>query len=96
MRISNFEKDSIIKNAKNIFGNGVEVFLFGSRIDDNLKGGDIDLYIKTDIKNNLYQKKNDFIIAVEDEIGEQKIDVIIAKDATKEIEKEAIKNGILL
>jgi predicted nucleotidyltransferase len=96
MRISNFERNSIIKNAKKIFGRDVEIFLFGSRIDDNKKGGDIDLYVKTNIKDNLHQKKFDFIIALEDEIGEQKIDVIIAKDSTREIEKEAIKNGIIL
>lgn len=96
MRISNFERNSIIKNAKKIFGRDVEIFLFGSRIDDNKKGGDIDLYVKTNIKDDLHQKKFDFIIALEDEIGEQKIDVIIAKDSTREIEKEAIKNGIVL
>jgi predicted nucleotidyltransferase len=96
MRISNFERNSIIKNAKKIFGRDVEIFLFGSRIDDNKKGGDIDLYVKTNIKDNLHQKKFNFIIALEDEIGEQKIDVIIAKDSTREIEKEAIKNGIIL
>ena len=96
MRLSDLEKKSIVKTAKIFFGDDVKIFLFGSRVDDNKKGGDIDLYVKTKIKNDLNHKKLDFIIAIEDEIGRQKIDVVIAKDSTREIEKEAIKYGILL
>jgi predicted nucleotidyltransferase len=96
MRLSDLEKKSIVKTAKIFFGDDVKIFLFGSRVDDNKKGGDIDLYVKTKIKNDLNHKKLDFIIALEDEIGRQKIDVVIAKDSTREIEKEAIKYGILL
>ena len=96
MRLSDLEKKSIVKTAKIFFGDDVKIFLFGSRVDDNKKGGDIDLYVKTKIKNDLNHKKLDFIIALEDEIGRQKIDVVIAKDSSREIEKEAIKYGILL
>ena len=96
MRLSDLEKKSIVKTAKIFFGDDVKIFLFGSRVDDNKKGCDIDLYVKTKIKNDLNHKKLDFIIALEDEIGRQKIDVVIAKDSNREIEKEAIKYGILL
>jgi len=46
VRLSQFEIDSIIKSFQEIFEKGV-IYLFGSRVDDNLKGGDIDLYIIT-------------------------------------------------
>jgi predicted nucleotidyltransferase len=96
MRLKDFEVNSIKKNSQAIFGKNTEVFLFGSRVDDNKKGGDIDLYIKTAAKEDLLNKKIRFITLLEEEIGEQKIDVIIASDQKREIEQEAIKNGIKL
>ena len=45
MRLSTYEVDAIKDTFKDIFQNG-DIYLFGSRIDDDKKGGDIDLYIK--------------------------------------------------
>jgi predicted nucleotidyltransferase len=44
MRLSNKYKEVIKKYFFNIFEKG-EIYLFGSRVDDNKKGGDIDLYL---------------------------------------------------
>ncbi|MCG2746192.1 MAG: nucleotidyltransferase domain-containing protein [Desulfobulbaceae bacterium] len=46
MRLCNLEKESIIKAVKSIDPDS-RIYLFGSRIDDNRKGGDIDLLIIT-------------------------------------------------
>lgn len=43
MRLLNYEIDSIKKTFFEIFENG-NIYLFGSRVDDSLKGGDIDLF----------------------------------------------------
>jgi len=96
MRLSLFEISTIQHNAQNIFGNEVKVYLFGSRVDDNKKGGDIDLYLVPENTDNLYEKKIKFLSALDMTLGEQKIDVVIAKDKTRPIEKEAIEKGIEL
>lgn len=84
------------QNAKNIFGDAAKVYLFGSRVDDSKKGGDIDLYVISENQDNLYEKKIKFLSALDMTLGEQKIDVVIAKDKNRPIEKEAIAKGIEL
>ena len=98
MRLSTYEIDAIKDTFKDIFQNG-DVYLFGSRVDDNKKGGDIDLYIKLpsplQIKE-MMAKKNKFRLRLEDKIGQQKIDIVISKDITRLIEQEALQKGIKL
>lgn len=55
------------------------LWLFGSRVDLEKKGGDIDLYIETHIENmeSAIKKKINFIWDLEQIIGEQKIDVVL-------------------
>ncbi|QEP43559.1 hypothetical protein D5085_10775 [Ectothiorhodospiraceae bacterium BW-2] len=52
------------------------VRLFGSRLDDSKRGGDIDLLIETDISqpDELVKAKNRFLAQLYRELGEQKID----------------------
>lgn len=91
------EQITLIKQkAISIFGENVKVILFGSRVDDTKKGGDIDLYIQPFDKNNLWQKKIDFLVQLKLSLGDQKIDVVIAQDSSRLIEEEALKKGIEL
>ena len=53
MRLSRHMFDQIKKSFSEIFHDG-SIYLFGSRVDDNLKGGDIDLYIETEDKRDLF------------------------------------------
>jgi len=70
-----------------------KVILFGSRVNDNAKGGDIDLYIDEDlnveeiaiIKAKLIKK-----------IGDRKIDIISKRYANELILKEIQKKGIVI
>jgi len=99
MRISDKDKQAIINMTHQCFDADAEVYLFGSRVDDSKKGGDIDLYIVPNHKNStqqLFDKKIKFLVALSLVVGEQKIDVIIAKDKNRLIEKEAIRTGIKL
>jgi predicted nucleotidyltransferase len=73
------EKDilEIKRFAKIFFGNDAKVYLFGSRINDKKRGGDIDLYIETRLKENIIQRKIKMVGKLHEILGEQKIDIII-------------------
>lgn len=98
MRLTKYEIDMIKKAFKETFEDG-KIYLFGSRVDDGKRGGDIDLYIdlpyKLSIKKEL-DKKTEFKLKLYDLIGEQKIDIIISKDKNRSIEKEIKKTGVEL
>lgn len=46
MRLTTDQIDTIKSTAAAVLGEGVQVTLFGSRLHDGQKGGDIDLYIE--------------------------------------------------
>ncbi len=69
--------------------------MFGSRVDNAKKGGDIDLYIKTEAGND-FSHKIKFLVALEQQMGEQKIDVVFAQDKNRPIEQQALSTGVLL
>jgi len=94
MRLEEWEIKEIKKAAKLIFGEDVKVILFGSRVYDDKKGGDIDLYVITDTPT--YEKKKKFWIELQERLGEQKIDIILSEDPNRPIEKVALKEGVEL
>ena len=94
MRLEEWEVIEIKKAAKLVFGENVKVILFGSRVDDSKKGGDIDLYVITDTPT--YEKKTKFWIELQERLGEQKIDIILSENPNRVIEKVALKEGVEL
>ena len=96
MRLTDFEQNAIKQAYHKIFGDG-EIYLFGSRVDDKKRGGDIDLYLCPKILDeNMFKKKIKFLVELDLTIGEQKIDVILAEDKNRLIEQEALKHRIKL
>jgi predicted nucleotidyltransferase len=81
MRISEFEKKSILETL-NIFSTpSTKIYLFGSRTDDTKKGGDIDLLIVfANSATKLSFKRLDFIVELVKKVGERKIDVTLAAE----------------
>lgn len=94
MRLSKNTQD-IIKNYFNEFFDG-EIYVFGSRVDDNKKGGDIDLYLVINNKDNIFKRKIKFLSRVKRKIGDQKIDIVFNENPNRLIEQEAMKWGIRL
>jgi len=94
LRLSDKEVEIIQDKVNTIFGKST-VYLFGSRVDDMKKGGDIDLYIVPEIYDNLFQKKPKIKTVLEDLLFDKPVDIVLAKDKDRLIEQEAIK-GIRL
>lgn len=46
MRLTPRQRNSILSAASDCFGADAQVILFGSRADDNARGGDIDLLVE--------------------------------------------------
>jgi predicted nucleotidyltransferase len=84
MRLSEFEIESIKTLANHHFGKDVQVFLFGSRSRNQLRGGDIDLFIRNPNYECLkIRTKINFIADLILLIGDQKIDVVLDNPAIK-------------
>jgi predicted nucleotidyltransferase len=47
MRLTPAQIDTIQSTVHAVLGEGAQVTLFGSRVDDQQKGGDVDLYVET-------------------------------------------------
>jgi len=58
------------------------IYLFGSRANDQRRGGDIDLLIESKIIG--LRQKLDILVAIKSEIGEQKVDLFVTKDLTSD------------
>ena len=95
MRLLPHQHKTIKKYFLQFFEKG-QIYLFGSRVDESKKGGDIDLYMVVPNLENLIKKKIDFLVAVKREIGNQKIDVVFDRGKNRLIDKVAKKEGILL
>lgn len=93
MRLSQYEIRSI-KDVVYALDSNAKIYLFGSRVYDDKRGGDIDLLI---VSNKLTSKDTRKArLALYDKIGEQKIDVVIAKDLSKPFTRIAVEEGVLL
>ncbi len=82
MRLTDLEKKNIIEIFNTFAAAGSKIYLFGSRLDDFKKGGDIDLlivFVNSELKSNF--KYLDFIVEHKKKIGERKIDVTLANEA---------------
>jgi len=71
MRLNDKYIMTIKNNLQEVFGEG-EIYLFGSRVDDSKKGGDIDLYLVVKDKSDLFRKKLQFLAKIKKALGEQK------------------------
>ena len=83
----------------NAFGENVVVYLFGSRTDDDAKGGDIDLFVETQLgKKQAVSAQLQFLVSMQKSLGEQKIDVVVCSpdSGNRAIYEEARRTGMLL
>lgn len=78
-RLSPHEVESIKRAVAQVAGSAARLSLFGSRVDDNLRGGDIDLLLEPDTPTEHpawlgAQVEAAILLA----LGDQKVDVLVA------------------
>lgn len=111
MRLTAFQIDAIERATTEVFGEGSDVWLFGSRIDDGKRGGDLDLLIRPperaleqtpegmsvrDGKTVLMEKIR-LLGALERRLGNRRIDIVIEMPGdTRPIVRIAREQGIRL
>lgn len=99
MRLTSFQTQQIKKSIVACFDKGAQVYLFGSRVDDHARGGDIDIFVVSKLgKKDAELARLGFVVDIQKRIGEQKIDVLVqASDADEQaIYAEAKRTGVLL
>jgi len=100
MRISESQRNIIKQTVLKYFGAGSELRLFGSRVDDSARGGDIDLYVEPEMRevDDIMAAKLDTLLVLHQLLGEQKIDLVINRKVGKmlPIYKIAKKTGVAL
>jgi predicted nucleotidyltransferase len=98
MRLTESERRTILQTAKEIFGGETKVRLFGSRVDEQRRGGDIDLHLE--VAGEKATLKNEMLFELEliKRLGERKFDVVLHKSGEKmlPIDEIALRTGLLL
>ncbi len=101
MRLSHTEREMLRQAAKDCFEPDAVLRLFGSRLDDARKGGDIDLLIETRMIDaaQIAKAHHRFLSRVYARLGEQKIDLLIdypSRQQSLPIYEVARSQGVIL
>jgi len=93
MRLANEEQSAISETIRQA-DNEAQIYLFGSRVDDAAKGGDIDLLVLS--KSINLMKKLDILAQLHRKLGERKIDIAVYPDTTRPFPKMVMQEGVRL
>lgn len=99
MRLTQTQQTAIRNAVARIMGADARAWLFGSRVDDTARGGDIDLYIEADhIVSNRVQALCRLEGALVMALGDRKLDILLKDASTPEtpIFRIAKQNGVQL
>jgi len=99
MRLNEAQISLIATAVASYFDDGARVYLFGSRLDDQLRGGDIDLFVDLPVVDHEVVRHSCQVIAsIHKTMGEQKIDLIVRHPDSQDqpIFHEALNHGVLL
>ena len=99
MRLTKQQQQAVREEVDRVFGNEARVRLFGSRVDDHSRGGDIDLHIETaGTPAELLDGELQLQARLLRRVGERRIDVVVqASDAPlRSIDIHARQTGATL
>lgn len=102
MRLTDAQRRAIIEETARRLGPDARVGLFGSRVDDSARGGDVDLFIETPAPMppaELVARRTRFISKLYRSLDEQRIDAVITtrgEPDARPVVAAARNTGILL
>jgi len=99
VRLSPQTQTIIRDTAREIFGPQVTTLVFGSRVDDAARGGDIDLIVQLEQPVPQRERKALQLVArLQRRLGMQPIDVLVVDPQTEilPVHEEAFRTGVRL
>lgn len=93
MRLAN-EEQLAISDAIHQADADAVIYLFGSRVDDAAKGGDIDLLVLS--KRINLMTKLEILAQLHQKLGERKIDIAVYRDTTRPFPRMVMQEGVRL
>jgi predicted nucleotidyltransferase len=99
MRLTQAQQQITKSTIDRVLGKENRVWLFGSRVDDALRGGDIDLMIETEVElPNRAQTLCRLYGALMYALGERKLDILLKDARTRDapVFKIAKRTGVIL
>jgi predicted nucleotidyltransferase len=93
MRLAN-EEQSVISDTIYQSDADAQIYLFGSRVDDAAKGGDIDLLVLS--KRIDLMTKLDILVQLHQKLGDRKIDIAVYPDAIRPFPRMVMREGVRL
>lgn len=99
MRLTEKQIKVIKELVSKYFDKNAKVLLFGSRVDDASRGGDIDLFIETDYPlERALKAKMTLNAGLQKKLGEQRIDIVVHQNGSplQPVHEEALRTGVRL
>lgn len=99
MRLTQQQVMTIRRGVRRVFGPRAKVWLFGSRVDEECRGGDIDLYIEAPCDpDEILDREGRLYAFLQRGLGAQRIDILARSKASSPhpVHEEAKRTGVLL
>ena len=100
MRLTDYEIAHIKQVIATHFGPDARVRLFGSRVDQDRRGGDIDLLVESSLSDyEAFRAKVESLTDLHLALGEQKIDLVVCsfhEENTPAVVETARREGVQL
>lgn len=81
MRLTSDQIDSVLSTVRSAISGGPTVRVYGSRLDDSARGGDLDLIVESDDEHGLMERAG-LKLAIEDSL-QLPVDVMLVRRGQK-------------
>lgn len=99
MRLTESQRAIVREEVARAFGDHAVVRLFGSRVDDHARGGDIDLHIEaTGTPDELLDRELRLHARLMRHLGDRRIDIVVLSEGRppRPVDEHARRTGVAL